>query len=101
LDGLDWAPITREDEIHIIVPDTVNREIDKLKRRRKIETWRAALTEGAKEAKFLFSLFARFRTTTTRSLRLPAARIRRDTFAYPDGAEPINNTVTFEVKVAK
>jgi hypothetical protein len=31
LDGLDWAPITREDEIHIIVPDTVNREIDKLK----------------------------------------------------------------------
>jgi rRNA-processing protein FCF1 len=31
LDGFDSAPITREDEIHIIVPDTVNREIDKLK----------------------------------------------------------------------
>ena len=31
LDGLDWASITREDEIHIIVPDTANREIDKPK----------------------------------------------------------------------
>jgi len=38
------------------------------------------------------SLFARFRTTTTRGLRIPAARIRRDTFAYPDGAEPINDS---------
>jgi hypothetical protein len=54
--------------------------------------WRAALTEGAKEAKFLCSHFARFRTTTTRRLRIPAARIRRDTFAYPDGAEPINDS---------
>jgi hypothetical protein len=30
LDGLNWTPITR-DEIHIIVHDTVNLEIDKLK----------------------------------------------------------------------
>jgi hypothetical protein len=47
---------------------------------------------GATEAKFLCSLFARFRTTTTRGLRIPAARIRRDTFAYPDGAEAINDS---------
>ena len=47
---------------------------------------------GAKEAKFLCSLFARYRTTTSRGLRIPAARIRRDTFAYPDGAEPINDS---------
>jgi len=47
---------------------------------------------GAKEAKFLCSLFARFRTTTTRGLRILAARIRRDTFVYPDGAEPINDS---------
>jgi hypothetical protein len=55
-------------------------------------TARESLTEGAKAAKFLCSLFARFRTTTTRGLRIPAARIRRDTFAYPDGAEPINDS---------
>jgi hypothetical protein len=31
LDKKEWASITQEDEIHIIVPHTVNREIDKLK----------------------------------------------------------------------
>jgi hypothetical protein len=55
-------------------------------------TARESLTEGAMEAKFLCSLFARFRTATTRGLRIPAACIRRDTFAYPDGAEPINDS---------
>ena len=55
-------------------------------------TTRESLTEGAKEAKFLCSLFAIFRTTTTRGLRIPASRIRCGTFAYPDGAEPINDS---------
>jgi hypothetical protein len=46
-------------------------------------TARGSLTEGANEAKFLCSLFARFGTTTTRGLRIPAARIRRELSLIP------------------
>jgi hypothetical protein len=48
LNKKDWAPITQDDEIHIIIPHTVNREIDKLKEdgraRRRAERARAANT---------------------------------------------------------
>jgi hypothetical protein len=43
----------------------------------------------AKGAKFLCSLFPRFGTTTTRRLRISAARIRRDAFVYSNRAESI------------
>jgi hypothetical protein len=46
----------------------------------------------AKEAKFLCSLFARVGTSTTRGLRNTLARIRRGAFAYPGGAESINDS---------
>ena len=45
-----------------------------------------------KQAKFVGSHFARSGTTTTRGLRMPSVRIRRDTFAYLDGVEPINGS---------
>jgi len=38
LDGIDWVIYAR-DEIHIIVPDTVNRESIKLKKTGRSRTW--------------------------------------------------------------
>src|SRR5258707_7700401 len=46
-------------------------------------TARESLTEAANQAKFLCSLFARFGTTTTRVLRIPAGPIRRELSLIP------------------